>query len=452
MLLVYNSMNPTIVMNEPYIAEELPSLDKQMVLNNNALTMYIDRNTLQQFIVIDGTSFTRHNGLTTRTISWETFHDRMERIRALVAPPDNNTLTANHTIQITSGAGRTAEFFMNGTATEINSTGAVSITPTSSLTTTSATDTTINAGQIINLITGSQLITCNGATMDMGTGNVINVNTLGGINNAPLFIEGNGVGGNINFTTRISNRTTMDTEGDLSIIHLGGTSQATGGIKVNGIRGLPILTTGGGTGQGDLISKNFLGGLNDGRSHNLTGGVGNNIPFRQFGLDFPESFGMRWVFTIGDTNQFISFMFQGVDIGGTQQPVQDIRYIRETFQGVPGVAQVVKWVDEGGAGIQVPAVQENRFKRGSSAILEITCNYLWDSQVAGTRQGLSWTANISGQESNGEKVVAEVKGSFIDNPFPQPDHFDFNLVSETAGGIRSVEVCELFTRGSPFGM
>lgn len=453
MPLVYNSMsmNPTITMNEPYIAEELPSLDKQMVLNNSALTMYIDRNTLQQFIVIDGTSFTRHNGLTTRTISWETFHDRMERIRALVAPPNNNTLTANNTIQITSGVGRTAEFFMNGTATEINSTGALSLNPTTSLTTISATDTTINAGQIINLITGSQLITTNGATINGGSGRITEMIELSSPTDIPLELISGGVAGRVRLTTNTIQDTEQNNLGDIVQSNKGGSQQQVGSLYNAGIRGQLVNGVGGGTSYGDFLTSVFVPGLIDGLGHSLSFGISLDASKYLPNWGVPTgtgditSFGCRMVIRLPDNNNFICPFIQ-TDLPGA---LPDINYYRITYYGDTFSNPI--WVNEGApTGVQIPALQTNRFYANSTMTIEWSCSLVQNSSLANLAP-LAYKCRVIGVDSSQEVIRAEVVCNWLNHPLPQATRFSPAIAYE-AGVIQEIISAEFWSNGSPFGL
>jgi hypothetical protein len=120
--------------NSPVVINAV-GLDKQTHINSDALTLYIDNLTLQKWVSLDGTNFSRNNGVITRVISWETLHDRISAIAAVNHPaPNATTISVNDNLWLDDNAGNTSKWGVSGTTQDLVSSGNFTLDAVGSIT------------------------------------------------------------------------------------------------------------------------------------------------------------------------------------------------------------------------------------------------------------------------------------------------------------------------------
>ncbi len=431
--------------NSPVVINNT-GLSKEVQLDADALRMRIDRLTGEKSVIIDGTSFSRINTITgtNYTASWDTLHLRILHTIAVQPNPNATTMSVNDTLNLTTGIGRNFNLQMNGTNGEITSTDGISMTSTSGLA------FTANGGAI-DLTTGSA-VNFNGAIGDFGGGRLIETASLTGASGQPLEIVS--PTNDIIITTNTNQDTTQDQEGNIKLTNKSGlNSTPVGSFYGTGVRGRQLQTTGGGSGFGDFITYTFIvGTINDGRGHNLTRGIGLQTGFEVFdwGVNpgFIQSWGCRMVATLPDTNTFLCpFIIPDIP-GGTP----DINYSRITYYG--NSFSDPSWVNEGApSGVQVPAVQVNRFLGGSQVVVEWSCSLVYNNQPINLQAPLNYSVKIIGVDSSQEVIRAEVKANWLDHPVPQATAFRPCIAFENVGAsFQSIDSAEVWSNGCPFGL
>lgn len=429
-------MNPITEMNEPTISTSA-NTDLQMVLNSASLTMYMDRNATQKFIVIDALQFLRHNGTTTRIISWEHLHNKIEQLVASTFPPNATTFTAINSIQAQSGnPAETITMFQNGSSSELIG--------TDTLTLTSQNDLIINSttGLIRNLT---------GAEFNMTAGNITDTASLNGVLDNVLILETDGVAGRVRITTHTNQDTEQNYLGDIIQSNKQGTQQQVGSLYNAGIRGQLVNGVGGGTGFGDFISRVYVPGLVDGLGHTLTYGISLDASkyLPNWGVPYGgniTSFGCRMVIRLPDTNTFVCPFIQ-TDLPGS---LPDINYYRITYYGDTFSNPI--WVNEGApTGVQIPALQTSRFFANSTMTIEWSCCLVQNSSLVNLAP-LSYKCRVIGVDSSQAIVRAEVVVNWLNHPLPQATNFSPAIAYEPVGLIQEIISAEFWSNGCPFGL
>lgn len=429
-------MNPNVVMNEPTISTSA-NTDLQMELDSNSLRLFMDRNGTQKFIVIDALQFLRHNGITTRIISWEHLHDKIEQLVASTFPPNATTFTAINSIQAQSGnPAETITMFQNGSSSELIG--------TDTLTLTSQTDLIINAttGLIRNLT---------GAEFNMTAGNITDTASLNGVLDNVLILETAGVAGRVRITTNTNQDTTQNNLGDIVQSNKGGSQQQVGSLYNAGIRGQLVNVVGGGAGFGDFVPQVFASGLNDGLGHSLNFVLSLDTSKYLLNWGVPlgtgdiTSFGCRMVIRLPDVNSFICPFIEP-----DQPAIQpDINYYRITYYGDTFSNPI--WVNEGASsGVQIPALQTNRFFANSTMTIEWSCSLVQNSSLANLAP-LAYKCRVVGIDSSQEIVRAEVVCNWLNHPLPQATNFSPAIAYETSPPQEIISA-EFWSNGCPFGL
>ena len=441
-------MNPNTEMNEPTISTSANG-DLQMVLNSDSVRLYMDRLSTQKYIIIDALQFIRHNGIATRIISWENLHDKIEQLIATTFPPNATTFTANNSIQATSGVpSETITMFQNGASSELIGTDTLNLTSQNDL--------------LLNSITGL-IRNLTGCEFNMGGGNITDTATLNGVFDNVLTIQTTGNLGELKLSTQGGTYTTTQKGGGYGgqlvqeTPQVGGLVVSNGGLTNSGLYGQFLETTGGAFGFGDFGITNVVSGLNDGRGHSLpfaitttsvNGSFGSNFNIAQQTIKGNVSFGCRWVVRLGTDNTFLCpYVSFNMNVPPTDV-YPDIRYRRLTFQGDNSVPS---WVSEGGLGIQVPAVQQNRFLARTTAVIEVSCSAPADS--GGLYPGqLSYRIKINGTESNDQLITADVVASTLITAGSSAISFKPGIAFEFVDSIAEITSFEMWSRGMPSGI
>lgn len=443
-------MNPNTEMNEPTISTSA-NADLQMVLNSDSMRLYMDRLGTQKYIIIDALQFIRHNGIATRIISWENLHDKIEQLIATTFPPNATTFTANNSIQATSGVPtETITMFQNGASSELIGTDTLNLTSQNDL--------------LLNSITGL-IRNLTGCEFNMGGGRINDTATLNGVFDNVLKIETTGNNGELILSTQGGTYTTTQKGGGYGgqlyqeTPQVGGLVVSNGGLTNSGLYGQFLRTAGGASGYGDFGITNSVVGLNDGRGHtfpfyisnvsNMSSSFGNNFSLTGSNFKSNMSFGCRWVIKLGTDNTFICpFVAFNHQSQVPQFVVPDIRYRRLTFQGDNSVPV---WESEGGLGIQVPAVQQNRFLARTTCIIEVSCSAPADQ--GGLYPGqLSYRIKITGTESNSQLITADIVASTLITAGSLTDSFRPAIAFEFVDSVRELISFEMWARGMPSGI